>query len=72
MTTEDVGREILRLMNRVGNLKPSHVTQKNGTAFNGVPFSLELGQEKVTVVRFVEDGEAAPRIVRLDEIASIN
>ena len=42
MTTEDIGREILRLMNRgPGILQPSRVTLKDGTAFNGVPFALK-------------------------------
>jgi hypothetical protein len=73
MTTEDVGREILRLMNRgPGILQPSHVTLKDGTVFNGVPFSLDLGTHRAMVVQFVADGEAAPRVVRLDEIAAIN
>ena len=44
---------------------------EDGTAFNGVPFSIELGTQRAMVVRFIEDGEAAPRVVRLDEIASI-
>jgi len=73
MTTEDVGRAILRLMNRgPGIMEPSHVTLKDGTVFNGVPFSLDLGTQRAMVVQFVADGEAAPRVVRLDEIASIS
>jgi len=73
MTSEEIGREILRLMNRgPGILQPSRVTLKDGTAFNGVPFSLELGTQRAMVVRFIADGEAAPRAVRLDEIASIS
>ena len=72
MTSEDVSREILRLMNRgAGILKPSQVTLKDGTNFHGVPFSLQLGSHMAMVVQFVVDGEAAPRVVRLDEIASI-
>lgn len=72
MTTEDVGLEVFRRMNRgPGGFQPSRVSMKDGTAFNGVPFSLQLGAEKAVVVQFVEDGEAAPRVVRLDEIASI-
>jgi hypothetical protein len=72
MTPEEIGREILRLMNRgPGILQPSRVTLKDGTAFNGVPFALELGTQRAMVVRFIADGEAAPRVVRLDEIASI-
>lgn len=73
MTTEDVSREILRLMNRgAGVLQPSHITLKDGTAFNGVPFALELGPQRALTVRCIADGEAAPRLVRLDEIDSIS
>jgi len=72
MTTEEIAREILRLMNRgPGFLQPSRVTLKDGTAFNGVPFSLQLGSQQAMVVQFIAEGEAAPRVVRLDEIASI-
>lgn len=72
MTSEEIGREILRLMNRgPGILQPSRVTLKDGTTFNGVPFSLEMGTQRPMEVRFIADGEAAPRVVRLDEIASI-
>jgi hypothetical protein len=73
MTTEDIGREILRLMNRgPGILQPSRATLKDGTVFNGFPFSVELGTQSSVLVRFIADGEVAPRVVRLDEIASIN
>ena len=73
MTTEDIGRELFRLMNRgPGILQPSRITLKDGTAFNGVPFALELGTQRAMVVRFIADGDAAPRVDRLDEIASIS
>ncbi len=72
MTTEDVGREIIRLMNRGPSiLQPSRVTLKDGTFFNGVSFSLQLGSQKAVVAQFIADGEAAPRVIRLDEIASV-
>ncbi len=72
MTTEDVGREIVRLMNRgPGILQPSHVTLKDGTSFNGIPFSLQLGSQKAVVAQFIADRDPAPRVIRLDEIVSI-
>jgi hypothetical protein len=72
MTAEEIGREIVRLMNRgPGILQPSRVTRKDGTSFNGVPFSLQSGIQNAVVVQFVADREATPRVVRLDEIASI-
>ncbi len=73
MTSEEIGQEILRLMNRgPGILQPSRVTLKDGTTFNGVPFALEVGTQRTMVVRFIADGETAPRVVRLDEIASMS
>lgn len=73
MTTEDISRELVRLMNRgPGVLQPSRVGLKDGTTFSGVPFSLELGQHNAMVVRFVADGEAAPRVIPLDDISSIS
>ena len=73
MTPEEIGREILQLMSRgPGILQPSRVTLKDGTAFNGVPFSLELGHQRAMVVRLIADGEAVPRAIRLDEIVSIS
>lgn len=71
-TTEDVGQAILRLMNRgPGILPPSRVILKDATTFNGVPFSFQYGSQNAVVVPFIADGEAALRVVRLDEIASI-
>ena len=73
MTTEDVGKEIFRLMNRgPGLLNSSPVALKDGTGFNGVPFSFQFGSQNAVVVSFIADGEPAPRVVRLDEIASIS
>ena len=72
MTTEEVGHEILRLMNRgPGVLQPARITLEDGITFNGVPFSFSLGSQNAVVVSFIADGEAAPRVVRLDEIASV-
>ena len=72
MTTEDVGREIIRLMNRGPNiLQPSRVTLKDGTTFNGVPLSFQYDSQNAVIVSFIADGEAASRVVRLGELASI-
>ena len=72
MTTEDVGREIVRLLNRgPGMLRPSHIVLKDGTSFNGVPFSIQTGSQNAVMAHFIEDGETGPRVVRLDQIASI-
>jgi len=73
MTPDEIGREVFQLMNRgTGTVQPSRVTLKDGTDFNGVPFSLELGTQRAMVVRFIADGEAAPRVIRLNEIDSIS
>lgn len=74
MTSEEIGREMIRLMNRgPGILKWSQVTLKDGTAFRGVPSSVQsvsVGNQSTIVVRFLVD--EATREVRLDEIASIS
>ena len=73
MTTEELGREIVRLMNRgPGILQPSRVTLRDGTQFNGLPLSLELGPQRAVEAHFIADGETFPRVIRLDEIAAIN
>ena len=72
MTSEEIGRELLRLMNRAsGVLQPSRVSLKDGTAFDGVPISLQYGVRNSLVVQFIADGQASPRVERLDEIAAI-
>ena len=72
MTAEEVSREVVRLMNRgAGNLLPSPVTLKDGTTFSGVPFSMHYGNQTSLVVSFIADGETIPRVVQLDEIATI-
>ena len=59
-------------MNRgPGSQQPSRIALKDGITFNGVPFSLQFGSQNALVVQFIADGEAAPRVVGLDEIASI-
>lgn len=72
MTTEEVSREVLRLMGR-GEVspEPSRVELGDGTRFEGVPFSIELDAESNVVARFVEAGRSAPRVVRLDEVSAI-
>jgi hypothetical protein len=54
-----------------GIIQSARVSLKDGTGFNWVPFSLAVGPHRTMEVRFITDGEAAPRVVRLDEIASI-
>lgn len=72
MTSEDVGREILRLMNLgAGVAPPADVTLNDGTHFSGVPFALNYDSQRAVVASFIVDGEAAPRVVRLDQISSI-
>lgn len=72
MTTEDLTHELVRLMNRgPGFRQASRVALKDGTTFSGVPFSIEVGPQDSMVVRFIADGEPAPRVIQLDDIASI-
>ncbi len=72
MTTEEIGQQLIRLMNRgTGLVHPSRVTLKDGVSFHGVPFSIQYGSQNELVVQFLAEKEAAPRVYRIDEIASI-
>ncbi len=69
MTTEDISRKLIESMNRGG--VRHHVGLKDGTSFEGSPISLDIGPTRSVEVSFIEDGAAAPRVIRLDEIDSI-
>jgi hypothetical protein len=72
MTTEEISQEIVRLMNRGAAVRQScRVALKDGTSFEGAPFSLQIGGPNTMTSQFIADGEIIPRVVRLDEIASI-
>jgi len=72
MTAEEVMREVFRLMNRgPGPLAPSRVVLNDGSSFDGVPFSIDLGTQRIPEIKFVV-GNEPPRIVPAAEIASIN
>jgi len=72
MSSEDIGQRIVHLMSRNGDpMSPSRVTLKDATSFVGVPFSLEIGSHRKVQVKFVEEREAVPRVVLLDDISSI-
>jgi hypothetical protein len=73
MTTEEITREVLRLMNRgTGGILPSRVTLKDGTSFEGVPFSLQVGTQSSIMVQFIDPRNTAPRVYQADEISSIS
>ncbi len=72
MTQDEVLRELFRLMNRgPGLVPPSQIILKDGSTFTGVPFSIQSGSHRPLVIQFVEEGELAPRVLGIDEIASI-
>lgn len=72
MTQDEIGRKLLELMSRgPGILQPSRITLRDGSEFDGVPFSLDVGPARTVEVSFVEDGEQSPRVVLIDEISSV-
>ena len=72
MTQDEVLRELFRLMNRGSGLVPtSTVTLTDGSAFTGVPFSIQSASHRPLIIQFVAEGELAPRVLGIDEIASI-
>jgi len=53
MTTEEVGQAILGLMNQgPGPRQPARVELRDGTAFNGVPFSIQLGSRDEAAMKW--------------------
>jgi hypothetical protein len=73
MAKEDVLREIFRLMNRgPGILQPSRIMVRDGSSFEGIPFSIQMGSHRAIVVQFIDNTEPVPRVVDVDEIVSIS
>lgn len=71
MTTEEVGRELLRLMNRdPKGVSSASITLKDKRTFQGIPLSLDAESAGI-VARFIANGEATPRNVRIEEIALV-
>jgi hypothetical protein len=72
MAKEDFFKELLKLMNRgPGILQPSSIILKDGNSFEGIPFSIQMGSHRTMVVQFIVNSEPVPRVVDVDDIASI-
>jgi len=72
MTGEDIGREIVRIMRKSdAPLLPPRITLRDNTHFDGNPIALQLGTGNALVAQFIVSGENLPRVVPLDDIASI-
>jgi hypothetical protein len=72
MTQEEVFHQLFRLMNRgLGSVPPSKITLRDGNTFTGAPFSIQSGSQQPLVIQFIAEGELSPRVVGLDDIASI-
>ncbi len=65
MVREHVVRELILLMNRgPGTLQPSRATLKDGSSFEGIPFSSQMGsRHRAMVVQFTDNAEPFPRVV---------
>lgn len=72
MNQDEVLRELFRLMNRgPGLVPPSKIILKDGSTFTGAPFSVQSASHRPMIIQFVAEGELAPRVLGIDEIASI-
>lgn len=73
MTSDEIAQEIVHIMSRGPSAAlPSRVMLKDGTSFDGVPFSLQSGGRNALLAGFIGENEVAPRIYSIDEIASID
>jgi hypothetical protein len=72
MTEDEVLHELFRLIHRGPESVPaSKVTLKDGSAFTGVSFAVQPASHRPMIIQFVAEGEIAPRVLGIDEIASI-
>ena len=71
MSRVEILNELVRLFNRApGPLMPSRVNLRDGGSFAGIPFSFQTGNHGI-VVQFLVHGEPTPRVLGVDEIASV-
>jgi hypothetical protein len=70
MTQHQVFGELFSLLSRGPGPTPT-ITLKDGTAFKGVPFSIQSNGPRPLTVQFVEEGTLVPRVLGVDQIASI-
>jgi hypothetical protein len=70
MTADEVIQHVVRLMNRTGVAQASAVTLRDGTAFRGVPFGLEVWNNQMEV-KFVDEATNRPRVVPAADITFI-
>jgi len=69
---KEVFSELFRILSSVpGPYAASRVTLRDGSCFSGVPFSIQSGGQRPPIVQFIVENEFAPRILGIDEIASI-
>lgn len=72
MTQDEVLREVFRLISRASDAVPSStVILRDGDKFTGFPFAIQSGSHRPMLVQFIAEGEPAPRMIGIDEIASI-
>lgn len=72
MAQDQVLQELFRRFSGgPASLPPSRVVLRDGSSFEGVPFSIQSGSHRPVMVQFIAEGEFAPRILSIDEIAWI-
>ncbi len=73
MTTDEIFRELMRLMNRKGpgTLPYSLITLKDGSSFKGIPFSVNTGSHFIPYIQFVTESGGLPRGASIADIAAI-
>jgi len=72
MQRDAIIHELFRLLSGdSGTRHKSTVLLKDGESFTGVPFSIQ-SSTRGPMVQFVTEGELAPRVLGIDEIASIS
>lgn len=70
MTTDEVLRKVTDLLNQTGVKQPSTISLRDNTAFQGVPYGLEVSNGVLTL-KFVDASSKEPRVVPATDVASI-
>jgi hypothetical protein len=70
MTHDEIKKTLLDLLGRMGPQASSVVTLQDGTSFQGIPFGIEVSDNQMTA-KFIDGGSHLPRVVAVNQIASI-
>jgi hypothetical protein len=70
MTGDEIKRKMFDLLNRTGFVPPSRVVLRDGSAFQGVAFGMEVNNGLMNA-KFIDETSHLPKVIPIDQVASI-